>query len=207
MATCLHELENMRRIKDIKKLARTIPQRFASIPVTTREEPLKVALIGEASVLRDKYLNHNVEDLLGRLGVVMHNFFLLGAELKKIFKMDFGNKHNLKNQKKLAYPYLKSVVGGHAIDSIANTIRCATDGYDGVIHMCPSGCMPEISIRPILRQVSRDYNIPVLEFSFDEHTSHVGIITRVEAFVDILRSNRGRKKKELNVFKIDKTVE
>ena len=50
--------------------------------------------------------------------------------------------------------------------------------------------MPEISIRPILRRVSQDYDIPVLELSFDEHSSHVGVVTRLEAFVDILRERR-----------------
>ncbi len=76
------------------------------------------------------------------------------------------------------------------MDSAANTIRCAQEGYDGVVHLCPTGCMPEISIRPILTKVSRDFNIPILECSFDEHTSHVGVVTRLEAFVDILLDRR-----------------
>jgi hypothetical protein len=50
--------------------------------------------------------------------------------------------------------------------------------------------MPEISIRPILRKVSQDLNLPVLDLSFDEHSSHVGVVTRLEAFVDILRDRR-----------------
>jgi benzoyl-CoA reductase/2-hydroxyglutaryl-CoA dehydratase subunit BcrC/BadD/HgdB len=50
--------------------------------------------------------------------------------------------------------------------------------------------MPEVSIRPILRKVSQDYGIPIYECSFDEHTSHVGLVTRLEAFVDVLNERK-----------------
>ena len=69
-------------------------------------------------------------------------------------------------------------------------MACAKEGYDGVVHIAPTGCMPEISVRPILRKVSQDLKIPVLELSFDEHSSHVGVVTRLEAFVDILRDRQ-----------------
>ena len=87
-------------------------------------------------------------------------------------------------------------VGGHALGSIAQTMRCAKKGYDGMVHLAPSGCMPEVSIRPILRKLAADLDIPVLMLSFDEHTSPVGTATRVEAFADILheRAHDRRKK-------------
>jgi len=52
--------------------------------------------------------------------------------------------------------------------------------------------MPEVSVRPILAAISKDKNIPILELSFDEHTSPVGVTTRLEAFVDILNGRRVR---------------
>ena len=110
--------------------------------------------------------------------------------MAKIFNIGFWSKDSRQSLSRLARPYLKSRVGGHALESIAYTITCARDHYDGVVHVSPTGCMPEISIRPILRRVSQDYDIPVLELSFDEHSSHVGVVTRLEAFVDILRERR-----------------
>ena len=76
------------------------------------------------------------------------------------------------------------------MDSVAHAIRCSREGYDGVVHVAPVGCMPEVSIRPILRKVSQDYGIPIYECSFDEHTSHVGLVTRLEAFVDVLNERK-----------------
>jgi predicted nucleotide-binding protein (sugar kinase/HSP70/actin superfamily) len=183
------ELMVAKKVKQIKKIKKNINQRFDLIPVDETRKPLKVGLVGEASVLRDKFLNHNIEERLGHMQVQVRNFFLLGEELKKIFHFGFRNKF-AKNLK-ITREYLTSIVGGHALETIANAIRCANDGYDGVIHMCPSGCMPEISMRPILKKVSRDYQIPILEISLDEHTSGVGISTRLDAFVDILHDRRG----------------
>jgi len=190
MSVCLKELKEAKTRRDTHKFRKTIPVRFGRIPVDTGKKHLKVALIGEASVLRDKYLCHNAEEILGGIGVEVFNFFLLGNELKKIFQLQIRDKYSRKNLMKIAHPYLKSLVGGHALESVAYSILCAEDGYDGIVHMCPTGCMPEISIRPILGRVSHDYDIPVLECSFDEHTSHVGVVTRLEAFIDILQEKK-----------------
>ncbi len=56
-----------------------------------------------------------------------------------------------------------------------------------------------MSVRPILRRVSRDYNIPVLTLSFDEHTSAVGVTTRLEAFVDLVEERRASRRRGTSV--------
>ena len=193
MNACLRDLDEARTVPAIRAVAHAVPDRFGAVPINAGVRPLRVGLLGEASILRDKYLNHNIEETLGSLGVEVRNFFILGNEMAKIFNIGRWSKDSRKNLVKLAHPYLKSLVGGHALESVAYTITCAQEGFDGVVHVAPTGCMPEISIRPILHKVSEDLNIPVLELSFDEHNGHVGVVTRLEAFVDILR---GRKRQE-----------
>ena len=192
-AGLIAELSEAQKLKEIKRIRKSIGRRFEGIPTDESIEPLRVGLVGEASVLRDRFLNHNIEERLGHMRAEVKNFFLLGEELRKIFYIGFRNKFaaNLKVAKK----YLGSVVGGHALDTIANTIRCAEAGYDGVVHLCPTGCMPEISMRPILRKLSRDYDLPILYISIDEHTSSVGVGTRLEAFVDVLEGIRRHRTK------------
>ena len=184
----LKDISEAKELRQIRKIKKSISSRFKSISIDETRKPLKIGLVGEASVLRDSFLNHDIEQRLGSLHVEVRNFFLLGEELRKIFYIGFGNKFakNLKT----ARNYLRSLVGGHALDTIADTLRCAKSGYDGVIHLCPSGCMPEISMRPILKKISRDFGFPILEISLDEHTSEVGITTRLDAFVDILQDRR-----------------
>lgn len=192
MNACLQELDAARTVPEIKAFRKNVAARFARIPVDPNRRPLKVALTGEATVLRDRFLNCNMEETLGGLGVEVRNFFLLGEEIRNIFNIGWGSPYGWRALKKLAKPYLGTPVGGHALASVAQTVRCAREGYDGVLHLSPAGCMPEISVRPILRRVSRELDIPVMECSFDEHTSHAGLMTRLEAFVDVLRE-RGKR--------------
>jgi len=188
MNQCLNELKKAKTGKEIKKLKAIFKERFKEIKTNDSREILKVALVGESGVLRDTYLNHSIEELLGGMGVTVTNFFLLGEELKSIFSPTLSKKRKFK----VARPYLKTKIGGHALDTVAHSILCAEQNWDGIVHLAPSGCMPEISVRPVLHRAACDYDIPVLECSFDEHTSHVGMVTRLEAFVDMLYQRKNR---------------
>lgn len=191
MEQCLRELSEINTKKAVQQFHKEVSHRFARIAIDKGREPLRIGLIGEVSLLRDRQLNLNVEQILGHRGVEIKNFFLLGGEIGNNFGFSLGNKKNTAKYLALvAKPYLESEVGGHARDSVAHTINCAQEGFDGMVHVCPAGCMPEVSIRPILRKISEDMNLPVLQLSFDEHTSALGVVTRVEAFLDILWSRR-----------------
>jgi predicted nucleotide-binding protein (sugar kinase/HSP70/actin superfamily) len=187
--------------REVRKLGAVFAGRFAGLRKKFSESGknsvkedgiLRIGLIGEVSLLRDRTLNHNVEERLGELGAEVRNFFLLGAELSNIFGIPAGKNraHTRKELAKIARPYLANPVGGHALDSVAHTIHCSKEGCDGMVHLCPAGCMPEVSVRPILADISRKEDFPVLELSFDEHTGEEGLVTRLEAFTDILRERR-----------------
>lgn len=193
MEQCLRELSEINTKKGVRLFHKEIDKRFETIETDSSREPLRIGLIGEVSLLRDRQLNQNLEQTLGHRGVEIKNFFLIGGEIGNNFGLSMGYKENTaKYLAAVAKPYLESEVGGHARDSVAHTIICARTGFDAMVHVCPTGCMPEVSIRPILRKISEDMDIPVLHLSFDEHTCAPGVATRVEAFLDILRSRRRR---------------
>ena len=191
----LDELHAARTSRQTRALARALEDRFDAIEIDEDRRPLKIGLVGEISILRDRTLNHDLEDKLGRLGCDVRNWFLLGSELGNIFHIGFRDKNTRRYLKKVARPYLEVPIGGHALDSLAHTIRCAQEGWDAMIHVAPAGCMPEVSVRPILRRVSEDFDIPVLTLSFDEHTSAIGVTTRLEAFVDVVLDRRAAKQR------------
>jgi predicted nucleotide-binding protein (sugar kinase/HSP70/actin superfamily) len=185
----LSESKTMARTRTIRK---KVAGCFSEITVDTEKRPLRIGLVGEISFLRDKGLNKNIEYILGRQGIMLRNFFLLGEELKNISRILLLNQTRRKYISKVAEQYLACTVGGHALDSVAHSIRCAEEGYDGMVHLCPTGCMPEVSVRPILQRVSKDKGIPILEMSYDEHTCDVGLATRLEAFADVLMERRNK---------------
>ncbi|HBL17950.1 MAG: hypothetical protein A2X36_06535 [Elusimicrobia bacterium GWA2_69_24] len=193
MNKLLLELSRCRTLAESRAVRRTTASRFATIAVDRSKKPLKVGLVGEVSFLRDKCLNKNIEYLLGDQGIEVKNFFSLGEELRNIARIVLLNKNRGRELLDIADRYLQTTVGGHALDSVAHSIRCAELGYDGMVHLAPCGCMPEVGVRPILKRVSQDKDIPILELSFDEHTCDVGITTRLEAFADVLRERRRKR--------------
>jgi predicted nucleotide-binding protein (sugar kinase/HSP70/actin superfamily) len=52
--------------------------------------------------------------------------------------------------------------------------------------------MPEIVAQTILPAVSRETGVPVMTLVVDEHSAEAGIVTRLEAFVDMLRRRTKR---------------
>ena len=190
MNRLLVELSESGTAAGTRAIRKKISRCFSEIPADREKQPLRVGLVGEISFLRDKCLNKNIEYILGDQGIEVRNFFLLGEELKNITRIVLLNQNRSKYLSRIADGYLQCTVGGHALDSVAHSIRCADEGYDGMVHLCPSGCMPEVSVRPILKRVSKDKDIPILEMSYDEHTCSAGIATRLEAFADVLKERR-----------------
>ncbi|GAI98664.1 unnamed protein product, partial [marine sediment metagenome] len=88
---------------------------------------------------------------------------------------------------KAALPYLKRDVGGDGWESIGEKVLHAKE-YDGLIHLAPFTCMPEIVAQNIMSATKED--IPVLTILCDEQVAKPGMLTRLEAFVDLLERRR-----------------
>jgi predicted nucleotide-binding protein (sugar kinase/HSP70/actin superfamily) len=94
---------------------------------------------------------------------------------------------------KKAKPFLKYPLGGKARESIGSAIMFKEEGWDGMIHLYPFTCMPEIISRSILPEISRKYDLPILSLVLDEHTGEAGLKTRLEAYVDLLDRKKTHK--------------
>jgi benzoyl-CoA reductase/2-hydroxyglutaryl-CoA dehydratase subunit BcrC/BadD/HgdB len=51
--------------------------------------------------------------------------------------------------------------------------------------------MPEVSAMSALQRISRETSFPILFLSFDAQTSETGVLTRLEAFCDMLQLRKG----------------
>jgi predicted nucleotide-binding protein (sugar kinase/HSP70/actin superfamily) len=90
---------------------------------------------------------------------------------------------------KAAAPYLKRDVGGDGWETVGEKVL--SDGvYDGMVHLAPFTCMPEGTAQNIMPSTRE--KLPVLAVYCDEQTSKAGMLTRLEAFVDMLRLKRDR---------------
>jgi len=181
----LEKLEKIKNFRELKKLEKEAQRKFSEIEIDKDRESLKIGLVGEIYTVVDGAVNFDLERKLGKMGIEVYRQMNLFYHLKKtIFPwIDW------KIQKKIM-PYLKSTVGGHGRDAIYEMLDFAKKGFDGVIQLLPWGCMPETTIRPILQKISQEKKIPFISFSIDEQTGEAGIITRLEAFIDLLKAHK-----------------
>ncbi len=71
---------------------------------------------------------------------------------------------------------------------------------DGIIFICSFCCGPDSLIDEIITRDAKKINLPYICLVLDEHSGQAGVITRIEAFVDMII----RKKKTLKLEKIEK---
>ena len=98
----------------------------------------------------------------------------------------YKKRLSLHRRKKYSKKYVKYNLGADGLDNVYRTIKLIDDGYDGIIHIKPFGCTPEISAIPIIQKIANDNNFPIMFLSFDYQTSEEGIKTRLEAFYEMI---------------------
>jgi predicted nucleotide-binding protein (sugar kinase/HSP70/actin superfamily) len=186
--TCLERIDRTDSIPELARLRRSVRAEFAAIPAAPERNPLRLRVVGESFCLLEPVVNFDVLERLGRLGVWADPFLTTHRWLG-FHGFRFGKAERLRLLKQ-ARKYWRYNVGGEDENAVAYTIQAAEQGFDGVVHLHPFGCMPGTAVGPTLHQVSQDYGIPLLDVSLDEHTSESGFQTRLEAFVSVLEKRR-----------------
>lgn len=184
------KLAQIDAIKDLRALKKDITESFKKIPLDPKRKVIKIGLVGEFFLLIDQFSTMNMETFMGERGVevvpsLSFTHFFKGSikQIKWIHNIFPTETNKIWN---LAKPYLDSAIGGHGRESTGQAALYAKKGFNGVIHLYPFTCMPEIVAAAILPKVGSDYNIPVLSLCMDEHTGAAGLQTRLEAFIDMI---------------------
>ncbi|MCX8015146.1 MAG: acyl-CoA dehydratase activase-related protein, partial [candidate division WOR-3 bacterium] len=71
-----------------------------------------------------------------------------------------------------------------------NAFQYSLDKVAGICNIISFGCGPDSLISEIMQIQAQNHNIPFLQIVLDEHTSKTGLITRLEAFSEIIRRNQ-----------------
>lgn len=182
-----------------KMLKHKIIKDFNKIPIDKNKKCPVIYLIGEFFVLLDPFSNQNIEKELGEMGCEVQRQIMFSDWLEHVLKPSLFYKKESHRERSVRYAkdYMKRAIGGECIETIGDTVYAAKHGVDGVIHISPFSCMPEIVAQNILPKLSKNENIPVLSLILDEQTGRAGYVTRIEAFVDLVK----RKKMKKNTVK------
>ena len=186
-------IDDTNSIEEIEKIKQKILSDCNRIINANKNDDLiKIKLVGEFYVALEPFVNHNIEEKLGYLGVEVERAVSIKPWIASAFNLNFlKGKHKQENPiEKAAGPYLPQSVGGEGQSTVGNIVLASEKGMDGAIQVVPFTCMPEIVAEIISKKVSDDLNFPVLTLIYDEQTGEEGLVTRLEAFVDLLKSKK-----------------
>jgi predicted nucleotide-binding protein (sugar kinase/HSP70/actin superfamily) len=150
-------------------------------------------LVGDVYTILVPFLNHNLESLLGNMGVEVNRWFHYTGDPAVLLPIPYIN-NQFAQVKKEADQYLSRDVGGFALSNVIEAVFMEQKGIDGLIHVAPFNCTPELVAQGALVGLQRQRGVPVLNLIFDEQTGLAGIQTRLEAFVDMLWASRRRQR-------------
>ena len=191
LAWALEEVDKANKFISVSRLRKNIDEKLSKVKINSQKIIPRVGIIGEIFTVSDDSINFELEKKLGQEGIEAYREMDITYHLKKhLFPW-----RNWIMQRKIM-PYLKSTVGGHGRDAIYEMLNYVKKDFDGIIHLLPLNCMPESTVRPILQKIHLKSKIPFLSLSLDEEVGEAGIVTRIEAFSDVVRNYYATKQKK-----------
>ncbi|SJZ48802.1 acyl-CoA dehydratase activase-related protein [Selenihalanaerobacter shriftii] len=139
---------------------------------------LKVAVLGYPYILYDPYVSVGMIQKLREFG--------LEVVTADMLTKDQLDKQGHKLKKPLFWTFSDQIVkaGYHYYE---------TGEIDGLIHITAFGCGPDFMVNKLLQLAAKDReDIAFMTLTIDEHTGEAGLVTRLEAFVDMLKLRRER---------------
>ncbi len=130
-----------------------------------------VAVIGHPYDLYDGYLNLNLLSKLRQWGYRVYTPEMLSQKTLQ--------QANLTLRKQLFWSLGRKVMGS----AIHYSQRA---DVSGIIHLASFGCGLESLVADMAERAARRYSKPFMLLTMDEHTGEAGMLTRLEAFLDML---------------------
>ena len=191
-AKALQYVKDVEHSRDLKRAKKLAFDEMKKVQIDPKKEVLKVDLTGEIYLVCDAFSNQNITKELGKMGVQVRrsltvSSFIKDAIIPKAFRE--GETH-LQRAYRLAKPYLMRDIGGDSLECVSDVAYADERGIDGIIHISPFTCMPEIMSQNIFPAMRENCDIPILPLIMDEQTGKAGYLTRLEAFVDLMRRRK-----------------
>ncbi|WP_408955426.1 acyl-CoA dehydratase activase-related protein [Natroniella sp. ANB-PHB2] len=157
----------------------------ADIDLNEGDDDLKVAVLGYPYIIYDPFISVGMIQKLRELGVKVVTADMVTADkLKQDFK-------GLSKDLFWTFSDQKIKTGLHYYDQA---------DIDGVIHVTAFGCGPDFIVDKKLElEGKRRTDVSFMCLTIDEHTGEAGIVTRLEAYVDMLRLRSDRNESSITI--------
>ena len=135
-------------------------------------DKINVGLVGHDYIAKDNHLNMDIKQILRQL-----NVHFVETENIDICKLIVNSK---KSTTKLPWSFQKEV-----LDSAFYFINHKQ--IDGLIQLSAFACSPDSVTHEIIKDYSDKMKKPYLKLFIDEHAGRTAFLTRIEAFIEMLK--------------------
>ena len=168
-------------LAEIREGYRIASHAFVDVTLRKPANPIRIGIIGDYYTVMDPFSNLEIEQKLADMGVEVHRLMNITNDMLR---------KGEKNQQTIIRKYSEYCMGASSTADIWQAQNFAERGFDGLVQVKCASCMPETDIMPVLANLSQDYRIPVLYLTYDSQTSDVGLMTRLEAFYDMVEMRK-----------------
>lgn len=145
------------------------------------KDGLTIGIAGHPYVLHDEQVSHNLIKRLRAAGVTV-----LTPEMATEAPDSNGNGHT--QFAGLAKNYWESEEDVVGAGDYYSRIK-----VDGIIGIMAFACGPDSMMMNLVQRQARSADIPFMSLTVEEHTAEAGVVTRIEAFMDMIHRARRRK--------------
>ncbi len=149
-----------------------LEDRVENLPLPEPEDSFKVALIGHPYNIYDTYINMNIIKRLKEMGA-------------SIVTAEFLPDHAVNCASRCLPKKLFWTLGQRMAGAAFNYMK--RPDVAGLVHIAAFGCGPDSMTGELIERSARSNGVPFLNITLDEHTGEAGLLTRLEAFMDMLR--------------------
>jgi predicted nucleotide-binding protein (sugar kinase/HSP70/actin superfamily) len=153
---------------------------------------INLAVVGRSYIINDDYISAQLIKKLNKRDVKVFTSGMLSEE---------EIKEELKVFEKTPHWALSNRVLGAAL------LYAKRKNIKGIIYVTPFGCSPDSLMKE--NMISRIGNSkPILTITVDEHTGDAGLITRIEAFIDMIERKEKLQSPKLRhgFFNVDELI-
>ena len=165
-------VERINRLPIVQLFNMDIP-----IPATGRKSPLRVAFIGHPYNLFDIDISKDLLSLANGLGM-------------EIVTSDLLSEKEIDHQ---VSDLSKEIYWSSGREIVGSLFHFLSGGVDGVVFLTSFKCGIDALLQEFIKRrlkVQGGPSLPLLILSLDEHTSREGLMTRLEAFRDVMEERK-----------------
>ncbi|MFZ3102056.1 MAG: acyl-CoA dehydratase activase-related protein [Desulfitobacteriaceae bacterium] len=146
--------------------------------IVATQSSLKLAILGYPYTVYDSFINVNLFDKLREMGVEVVTMEMIAPKTLE--------KQRKKTVKRLFWTF-SEMVSRTAYHFFEND-----EAIDGILHVTAFGCGPDFMVDKLMEiEAKKRHNrVPFMSLSIDEHTGEAGIMTRIEAFCEMVRRRK-----------------